>query len=389
MIKPVLKSDSNNQQENLEKVFALECLRRRLNGEKFSIQIPEDIDWEKLYHFLTLNRLASHFSTFSVFSSPQVPLEFRRMLHESRYGLLLYGDACIKQVRVVLQSFQEAGIPVIVLKGWEYIYTIYGGDYGQRFYEDIDLLVLKKDCERAREILRQLNYIPAAESWPGYTLRFKGVQAFFPLKETQPGRSFVIGLHWGLIHSPAYDPERINSEDLFSRAVPIDVAHVEVLQLCVEDQIVYACAHLGYHHDYDKMLYRYYEIAALILKNRNFIVWKTVQRRAKEWKCILPLQQVLAQIDSEWPGIIFQNTMNEIEGLKSTWQERWLHQWMQFARGKSKSFFTGFSGYFSKQRIYAVAIWFGYSRLVMAGFLYQTIFPFLAFISQEVDYFFI
>jgi len=48
---------------------------------------------------------------------------------------------------------------VIVLKGWTYIYTIYGGDYGQRYYEDIDLLILLKDRERARQVLMQLNFI--------------------------------------------------------------------------------------------------------------------------------------------------------------------------------------------------------------------------------------
>jgi hypothetical protein len=36
----------------------------------------------------------------------------------------------------------EAGIRSLVLKGWALIPTLYGGDYGQRTYSDIDVLVL-------------------------------------------------------------------------------------------------------------------------------------------------------------------------------------------------------------------------------------------------------
>jgi hypothetical protein len=370
MVMPEAKPELMGSQKDIERAFAVECLRQRLQDEKFSQQIPEDIDWKRLYQFLKQNRLAAHFSTFPIFSSQQVPSEFRHNLRESRYGLLIYGDTCIKQVQAILNSFKKVGIPVIVLKGWTYIYTIYGGDYGQRYYEDIDLLVLLKDRERARHVLLQLNYIPAAESWPGYTFRFNGVQAYFSHKKSQLDRSFVIGLHWGLINSPAYDPYRINIEALFSQAVPIKVVDVDTLQLSLEDQLIYACAHLGFHHGYDRALYRYYEIAALIGQNKCSIDWNIVCSRAVEWKCVLPLQNTLLQIDIFWPGIIAKEVLTEVKELHSSREELINHRWM-LQVGNNYAFKTLLS-WFSLPR--------GRGRFLMA---FQDIFPCKGYMCQR------
>jgi len=367
---PEAKSELIGSQKDVERAFAVECLRQRLQGEKFSEQISEDIDWEKFYRFLNQNRLAAHFSTFPIFSSQQIPSKFRHNLRESRYGLLLYGDTCIKQVQAVLHYFQKVGIPVIVLKGWTYIYTIYGGDYGQRYYEDIDLLILLKDRERARQVLMQLNYIPAAESWPGYAFRFNGVQAYFSRKKSQSDRSFVIGLHWGLINSPAYDPYRINIEGLFSRAVPIKVADVNTMQLALEDQLVYACAHLGFHHGYDRALYRYYEIATLVSQNKYAIDWDVVCTRAVEWKCVLPLKNTFIQIDTFWSGIIDKEVLTEVKELHSSREERRCNRWM-LRVGDNYAFKTLLS-WFSLPR--------GRGRFLMA---FQDIFPCKGYMFQR------
>jgi hypothetical protein len=315
-----------NDQEN---AFICACLEHELFPNCSWPSIPNTMNWEKLLQMLQEDRLAAYFSTFALFAQPGVPTEFRVKLRENRYRLLLHGDRCVEKVREVLSAFHGQGIPVVVLKGWAFIHTIYGGDYGRRFYEDMDVLVRPMDRDRAMGILRQLGYTHLDESWPGYSLRFTGAQSYYSKDYSEFERLFTIGLHWGLLHIPYYDAGQVDINSLFSRAVPLKVAGVDVLELSLEDQIVYGCAHHGLHHKYDGALYRYYEMAALIQRKGTLLDWKAVLDRAKEWHCILPLQHILEEIDVLWSGLIPPTTLSELRLLQPDLRELFVDRWIR------------------------------------------------------------
>ena len=116
-------------------------------------------------------------------------------------------------------------------------------------------------------------------------------------------------------------------EQLFERAQPLRVAGVDVCSLAAEDHLVYTCGHLALHHEYDDALFRYYEIAAFILRAGPAFDWNAVAARASAWRLILPVQRVLASLEAFWPGIVPPQALEAISKLRPTLAERLVHRW--------------------------------------------------------------
>ena len=228
----------------------------------------------------------------------------------------------------MLAALRQADIPVIVLKGWALIPTVYGGDYGQRTYADIDLLVHPRDAASARDIVRGLGYGAILQLWPGFLQRYRKVQVYqLPRNPGAFARVFAIGLHWDLLNNPYYF-HRMPVEQFLQRAQPLPVAGVDVSALSAEDHLVYDCAHLALHHEYDQALFRYYEMASLLLRAGPTFDWSAVVRRASAWQLVLPVQRLLSHLETLWPGTVPTQALAEISALQSTLAERWVHYWV-------------------------------------------------------------
>jgi len=283
-----------------------------------------------LYILLTRHRLAPHFYVLGKSNRDSWPVAFRDRLRLERYGLMLYGDQCVIRLRPVLSALTEAGIPVIVLKGWALIQTLYGGDYGQRIYDDIDILVAPKDAESSEAILKKLGWRGSGESRPDYIHRYTNAEAYFFLEQPQIlDKVFSIGLHWGLLHHPAYNPEQIDIEAIFERAHGLVIAGVPVLEMSVEDQLAYNCAHIVRQHRAEEILLRYYEIAAVINGAKSILDWQTVLEYASQWELTLPVKIVARRVEELWPGIISSSTLSAIEEVKPSSSERFIQMWYE------------------------------------------------------------
>jgi hypothetical protein len=235
----------------------------------------------------------------------------------------------------VLSTLRNSGIDVIVLKGWAFIQTIYEGDHSVRFCEDIDLLVRPQDSFKTAGLLRDLGYQPVAESWPGYHQRYSNAQAYYLTNQPEIfSLTFMVGFHWGLIHKPFNNPNQVNMDALFSRARSLEVTGVDVLELSIEDQIAYGCAHLGLHHEYEEALYRYYEIGALIRRGGSDLDWNAMIQRAQEWQCIVPVQRVFVYLERLWPDLIPAAVLEEINALSPVFLERFVNWWIEKTRGR-------------------------------------------------------
>ena len=110
-----------------------------------------------------------------------------------------------------------------------------------------------------------MGYTHLDEVVPGYARRYYNARAYILAGQNpHPFRKFAIGLHWGLTHYPYYDKNSVNISEIFKRAIPLQVAGVDVLEMCVVDRVVYTCAHLSLHHRNRETLLNYFEIAATI-----------------------------------------------------------------------------------------------------------------------------
>jgi hypothetical protein len=297
---------------------------------------PHNLDWNRLYQLLDRHRLAPHFFVLGLARKGLWPAEFQERLRPYRYQLVLYGDQCQAQVQAVLSSLKSAGIPVIVLKGWALIQTLYGGDPGQRFCEDIDLLVNPEDVDAADRVLRNIGYKEAEATWPGYRRRYMNANRYVLVEHPSIFSAlFSIGLHWGLIHTPAYNPRQIDIDTLFMRARPLQITRVDVKELSVEDQVVYSCAHLGLHHQYNGALFRYFELATTILMAGPALDWAQILEQARSWKCLIPLAGVLNQVELLWSGVVPSLFLESVAQVKVTPGEHFVERWITLTGGGS------------------------------------------------------
>jgi hypothetical protein len=288
---------------------------------------PAGLDWERLEILLRYHRLTAHFYVLGKSQRHNWPPPFHQRLRLDHYGLIIYSDQFIDRVKPVLVELSKTNIQVIVLKGWALIQTVYGGHYGQRIYDDIDILVHPKDADAAGEILKKLGWQAEEQQRPGYARRYYNAQAYYSRPQEIPGRVYSIGFHWGLLHHPAYNPDQIDVGKLFQRAHPLDIGGVPVMSMSIEDHIVYNCAHIVLQHRSEESLLRYYEIAAVIRVANSPLDWQKVEEHAKNWKLILPLKKVIQKVEEIWPGTVPASSMTSIGKIRPALSEQFIQTW--------------------------------------------------------------
>ncbi|MGC9333599.1 MAG: signal peptidase I [Anaerolineae bacterium] len=325
--RPERPQEAVDTSESLEFAFLVNCVGHCLDPIRPLPAPPEALNWPHVYRLLQQHRLGGLFCLLGWKHPDLWPKEMQGQLRLNRYRALIRGDKCQAQVRQVLTALTKAGIPVLVLKGWAMIPTVYGGDHGQRLYEDIDVVVRPQDGAQAEQVLCGLGYEGTmAEPWPGYRRRYRVSRAYLLSTDPAPlGQPFAISLHWGLLDTPFYD-RRISIDDLFERARPLQVAGVEVQAMAWVDDLIYSCGHLALHHGYDGALFRYFELASIILRSGPDFDWKTATDRAAAWRLVVPTRHAMRFLDEFWPGIVPSDALDEILSLQPTRTEELVHR---------------------------------------------------------------
>jgi hypothetical protein len=313
---------------SIELTYIIDCLAYKLFPDSEFPVPAEDINWERLYALIETHRLSGLFFALGQ-NADAWPADFKHRLRMDGYQYSLYGDQCSQSIKMFLEAMNSLGVGVIVLKGWAHIQTIYDQDYSQRLCEDIDVLVHPKDVDVVEDMLRSLGYSHEMEGWSGYDRRYNNSTRYFvPGADVDFANTFSVGLHWGLIHIPSYDPQQINVDSLFANALRLDVMGVPVLQLSPEHEVVYLCGHLGLHHRFDGALFRYYELASCIVNNRVAMDWQKIMDISIHWRHILPVQHILRRVIQLWPGVIPLEVLNLLSKVKPEYQERFVDFWI-------------------------------------------------------------
>lgn len=153
-----------------------------------------------------------------------------------------------EELKQILSMFEKERIPCIVLKGFSFINTIYEGNVGARPLKDIDLLIRRKDLERAGKTLSKMGYqfYGRWASEPYY------LESHFHLPfEKSKGQYFFVELHWHLL--PPNYPVRIDIERLWERSVQLNLEEMETKALHPEDELIYLIWHSAFN-GFDELL---------------------------------------------------------------------------------------------------------------------------------------
>ena len=139
----------------------------------------------------------------------------------------------------LLQTFDEAAIPVISFKGPALALTAYS-NLGLREFHDLDLLIHPRNVARAKDELLAAGYSlwsPVIGDTAESLLLSKNRQ----LRFTHPVRGACVDLHWGLLHEMF--SFQLDVEQTFNLARWERYEEAKFLSLSPEYLLLYLCAH--------------------------------------------------------------------------------------------------------------------------------------------------
>lgn len=270
-----------------EAQLLLACARTTLEpmfAERIRSLVRRDLDW-----MYVLEKTDEHFLTplvyrnLSAVRSADMPDEVLNELQDrananARHNLYRTGEL-IKLVGLL----EHHGIPVMPFKGPTLSVLAYGS-LGLREYADLDILVRKRDVQRAKELLFSHGYQLASSREDQF-----GKDLIF---ESQDHHRVRVELHWELLERH-YDLT-LDLDGLWGQLQPITLAGSTVLTLAPEMMLLYLCMH-GSRHKWERLLW-VCDVAEMV-RSQKEMNWASVLEQADKLGCerMLALGLLLAQ----------------------------------------------------------------------------------------------
>lgn len=303
--------------------FTLQCLRARLDPSTLAAakSLVPGMDWEA---WLEASR--KEFLTpllYRVLRDQDIvppPVEARLKadyLYSARTGVIR-----VHALEGILSALDEAGVPVILLKGAALVETIYD-NVACRPMADMDLLARREQMPAALSVLTAQGFQASGEeTWAGADATFEN--------ELQLRKRDVVDLlveiHWSLLNSPHYQ-HVLPAEWLWDSALPIRVAGVETFVLGPEALLLHLCAHLALHHHGQGLLWQH-DIAEALHFHRDRLDWSLLLRKAAEYDLVLSLQQVLPPVVHQWNTPVPPGALERVAQLTPSPAERRVFKWL-------------------------------------------------------------
>ena len=220
----------------------------------------------------------------------RLPPDLLQELRQDFTQQLLRSTMQQNEIREVLSALADAGLEIILLKGADLAWRVYG-DPAFRPMSDLDLLLAPEDIPAARVLLTKLGYRP-------YSLhRDKRLLINEVLYTPSEGRILWVDLHWELVAACSfyYLPYR----PLRAAALSHDFYGLPSLTLSPEHLLIHLCLHAFENFP---ALPQILDLALVV--SRLSLRWPKVVQEAGGFGCQLPVCLVLQEIARLVPGKI-------------------------------------------------------------------------------------
>ena len=250
-------------------------------------------EWSSLLNFLQAHWIIP-FLYRKVGSLPQECRPPEPIADEMRQAFLFSRVRSLhmeRQLREIIEGFQEEGVRVLVLRGPALAFSLYP-DPAMRPSCDLDLLVLPEQVVQARGILESLGYKCLAK-------RFEVARDFFReecfVHQKNPGNKFPVDLHWvhWELHPFFKGSEEVDIQDLFQRACKVETPTLAFETLHPVDYLIHSAIHLIMIHKNEMRLSWIYDTALLAQHLQVPDDWETLKERSVAWRARLPLEHCL------------------------------------------------------------------------------------------------
>jgi len=251
--------------------------RTRLDAEtvaRAGALLREKIDWRHLLRLAKRHRVtALLYTQLDTIGAQTIPEAVRDELeahlrHNKQRNLFMTA-----QLSHVLKLLEANGIPAISYKGPALAVSAYGS-LALREFDDLDLLVAKRNILRVKDLLVSEGYRPQAtlteaqERWL--------LESQHPYSLIRDGGPVFVELHWEI--SPRYVSLALDPERLWARLERVSVAGVTVPTLPPEVLLASLCEH-GAKHAWERLGW-ICDIAELAQTSRA-LDWDRILREAR------------------------------------------------------------------------------------------------------------
>ena len=204
----------------------------------------------------------------------------------------------LDDAETLFTKLRAAGIATAGLKGIYLLENVYG-NIGTRSMNDIDILVRKQDLAECIQVFEGLGYKPNSY----FNLKDENIDTKHVPAMQIPGGPLV-EMHWTLLEED--EPFTIDAQALWQRMMPVKIANVDAVALCVEDLVLHLCLHLTYQHYLQLGLRGLLDIALVIDKFKDEIDWQKLVVIAQSWgsekATALTLELIETQLNVPIPG---------------------------------------------------------------------------------------
>lgn len=211
------------------------------HAENVARAIARGVNWDVFLQMVVAHGvIAPVYGCLADSAIDGVPSAALSALRRRYMANVLHGRQITRELNEVIGLLATAGVRALAVKGPVLSLLAYN-EVSARQYTDLDLLVRRDDVRHAIDCLASGGYVSSA----GCSSANIDRPGWFEIALTRPGALAALDLHWRLI--PPYLPVTLDGEDLWRRAVSVNVEGCEIMTLAPEDQVLYLCAHGAKH----------------------------------------------------------------------------------------------------------------------------------------------
>ncbi|MDA3731288.1 nucleotidyltransferase family protein [Niameybacter massiliensis] len=248
----------------------IQLLSIAIKNQEGNTVLAQPINWEQVYKYAQAHQIEGLLYT-TIQQLPyreDLPKELLETWKKNTFITGVTQHIHIKQVAQILKMFNEASIPVIILKGL--ILRQYYPRPEQRTMSDADLLVHAEDLNRIDELLKNAGY---------------NVNHATPIHIVYTGPdSLPIEIHWTLKHNTLFKKVNNIEGGLWANTLETEIEGVKTLCLGLEDQVFHLCTHMATHMVESGFGIRQIADLALIVEaHKNDIQWEVFCNQVEQW----------------------------------------------------------------------------------------------------------
>ncbi|MFY9557732.1 MAG: nucleotidyltransferase family protein, partial [Blastocatellia bacterium] len=212
-------------------------------SEQIKTLLRRDIDWDYLFQAAQRHGvvpLLYHFldETYSELIPGTVSNQLQELCQNNTKINLFLTAELLK----LLNLFEENGVPAIPYKGPALAASIYG-DIALRQFVDLDILVRKRDVLKVKELLVAHGCQPELDLTPAQEKPF--LDFHYDYAFLCSNKRVLVEIHWEVTEGFLSFP--LDTERLWERLEPVEIAGKRVLTLSAEDSLLIVCAHSSKH----------------------------------------------------------------------------------------------------------------------------------------------